>query len=117
MAKIKFKAETIKGEIIEACCVINKHKRLLLSNEDKPGSWIECRPNTLEVCDGITSEREHANELLPHVSNCTDLYNEYANSGESVWYVQGAWNCLNRLKELGIIELDEDEKQPQVIGL
>ena len=58
MAKIRFKAETIDGEIIDACCVINKHDRLLLSNEAKPGFWIECKVNTLEVCDGIISERE-----------------------------------------------------------
>ena len=47
--QIMFKAETIKGEIIEACCVINKHDRLLLSNEAKAGFWIECKPDTLQV--------------------------------------------------------------------
>ena len=49
MNNISFKAETIKGEIIEACCVINKHNRLLLSNEAKAGFWIECKPDTLQV--------------------------------------------------------------------
>ena len=49
MNNISFKAETIKGEIIEACCVINKHDRLLLSNEAKAGFWIECKPGTLQV--------------------------------------------------------------------
>jgi hypothetical protein len=49
MNNISFKAETIKGEIIEACCVINKHDRLLLSNEAKAGFWIECKPDTLQV--------------------------------------------------------------------
>ena len=49
MNNIIFKAETIKGEIIEACCVINKHDRLLLSNEAKAGFWIECKPDTLQV--------------------------------------------------------------------
>lgn len=49
MNNILFKAETIKGETIEACCVINKHERLLLSNEAKAGFWIECKPGTLQV--------------------------------------------------------------------
>jgi len=49
MNNIIFKAETIKGETIEACCVINKHDRLLLSNEAKAGFWIECKPETLQV--------------------------------------------------------------------
>jgi len=56
MNNISFKAETIKGEIIEACCVINKHDRLLLSNEAKAGFWIECKPDTLQVITKKTRE-------------------------------------------------------------
>lgn len=57
MNNIKFKAETIKGEIIEACCVINKHDRLLLSNEAKAGFWIECKPDTLQVVNNKYDEK------------------------------------------------------------
>ena len=57
MNNISFKAESIKGEIIEACCVINKHDRLLLSNEAKAGFWIECKPETLQVINKKQIER------------------------------------------------------------
>ena len=49
MKNISFKAETMNGDIIEACCIINKHNRLLLSNEAKAGFWVECKPDTLQV--------------------------------------------------------------------
>ena len=70
MNNISFKAETIKGEIIEACCVINKHDRLLLSNEAKAGFWIECKPDTLQV---VNKKQDAVNKTcnMPHVSNCT----------------------------------------------
>lgn len=53
---IKFRAETLDGEIIEACCVINKPKHLFLSNEANPGTWTRCKQGTLGVTFSITEE-------------------------------------------------------------
>ena len=47
--KLRFKAVTSEGLNIKACSVINKPNHLYLSNEAKPGFWIECKPGTLEV--------------------------------------------------------------------
>lgn len=46
-----FRAKSLSGDIIEASCVINKYRRLLLSNEAKAGFWIECDPSSLEVIE------------------------------------------------------------------
>lgn len=51
MNTLLFSAETLTGETIEACCVINKYNRLLLSNEAKAGRWIECNPLTLKTVE------------------------------------------------------------------
>lgn len=69
MNKTVFKAKALSGEMITASCVINKHDRLLLNNEDKIGAWIECEPDSL-VCEVDESEKySHMAKLLPYAED------------------------------------------------
>lgn len=50
-----FRAKTFDDDIFTSTSVINKYDRLLLSNEARPGHWVECVPDTLEVIEIDTS--------------------------------------------------------------